>query len=442
MNLLKNIFIIFFLAASAVFAQSANDALATSKAQSFTVNDLEPNIAQAYLSQNAQLAELRKQILEEQISEILFADEAKFRKTTPEKMLEAQMLRVPKPTEVQIKAVYDANKDKVGGKTLEEIRPQIVDFLMREPRQKVINSFVSTLKVKYKVALAKDVNAAGIKPTDTLATVNGKPITYQQFDQNSKMQIGDYRGNVYDAVVDSLEQVILSSLIVAESRKQNLAPESFIAREITDKFREYTDEERENLQSALQAKLFKDYDVKILLKEPEAFVQKISIDDDPAMGPVNAPVTVVMFSDFQCPACAATHPVLKKVLDEYGDKVRFVVRDFPLAQVHKNAVKAAQAAGAANAQGKFFEYIELLYKNQESLDNASLKRFGAEIGLDQAKFAADLDSGKFAAEIQKDVADGMSYKVSSTPTIFINGIKVRRLSADAFRRAIDKALAK
>ncbi len=119
-----------------------------------------------------------------------------------------------------------------------------------------------------------------------------------------------------------------------------------------------------------------------------------------------------------------------------------MVRDYPLTQAHKNAFKAAEAANAAFAQGKFFEYAEVLYNNQDSLDIVNLKRFADELGLNKTKFNADLDSGKFAAEIKKDMADGDEYGLGSTPTIFINGIKVRSLSAQAFKREIERALKK
>lgn len=126
----------------------------------------------------------------------------------------------------------------------------------------------------------------------------------------------------------------------------------------------------------------------------------------------------------------------------YKDKIRFVVRDFPLTSIHENAFWAAQAAQAANAQGKFFEYIELLYNNQNRLDNASLKEYAAKIGLDRKRFDADLDGEKFASEVRKDLADGEIYGVNSTPTIFINGVKIRHFSENAFRRAIERVLKK
>lgn len=149
-----------------------------------------------------------------------------------------------------------------------------------------------------------------------------------------------------------------------------------------------------------------------------------------------------MFSDFQCSACGATHPILKKVIAEYGDKVRFVVRDFPLESVHENAFRSALAANAARVQGKFFEYIDVLYSNQESLDEASLKKYAVELGLNIKQFELDFSSEKTAAEVRKDMADGKHYGVGSTPTIYVNGVKVRRLSAENFRNVIGRALAK
>ena len=237
-----------------------------------------------------------------------------------------------------------------------------------------------------------------------------------------------------------MKEAVLSELITAESAEQKLAPSDLFAREITDKIRDFTDDERETLETALENRLLTKYKVKFLINEPVPVAQNISVDDDPAQGVAAAPVTVVMFSDFQCPACAATHPVLKKVIAEYKGKARFVVRDFPLMSIHANAFQAAQAAQAANAQGKFFEYAELLYNNQDSLDTASLKEYATKIGLDRKRFDADLDGEKFASEVRKDMAEGAAYGVNSTPTVFVNGVKARHFSAAGFRKAIERAL--
>jgi protein-disulfide isomerase len=117
-----------------------------------------------------------------------------------------------------------------------------------------------------------------------------------------------------------------------------------------------------------------------------------------------------------------------------------VVRDFPLDR-HENARKAAEAANAANAQGKFFEYAALLFKRQQALDAASLKKYASELGLDRARFDAALDRGTYAAEVNRDVQDGEMYGVGVTPTIFVNGVQLKILSAEGLRAAIDRAAA-
>ena len=200
-------------------------------------------------------------------------------------------------------------------------------------------------------------------------------------------------------------------------------------------------EERDKLrlERELNERLRKGADVRILLKEPQAPTQLISVDDDPSRGDAKAPITVVEFTDFQCPACAAMHPILEKY-EKLGNKVRFVVRDFPL-PIHANARKAAEAANAAHQQGKFFEYAGLLFQRQDALDSASLKKYATELGLDRVRFDAALDKGTYADEVQRDLIDGETYGVDSTPTIFVNGVVLGTLSSEALREAIDRALA-
>ncbi|HYJ45022.1 MAG TPA: thioredoxin domain-containing protein, partial [Pyrinomonadaceae bacterium] len=200
------------------------------------------------------------------------------------------------------------------------------------------------------------------------------------------------------------------------------------------------DQQQNRLESEFVQRLRSGIPIQIFLTEPQPPVQVISADDDPARGDTTAPVTVVEFTDFQCPACSAMQPVLEEVLKSYGNRVRFVVRDFPL-NIHENARKAAEAADAAAAQGKFFEYINILFKNQSALDIASLKKYAGDLGLDRAKFDAALDSGQYAAEVSHDVADGEAYGVDATPTIFINGVRLRNMTAEGLRAAIDGAAA-
>ena len=212
-------------------------------------------------------------------------------------------------------------------------------------------------------------------------TIGSKTITVAQFEQRARREIYDYRAEIYDAVVEMLEEMIQLKLTETEAQKSDITAGELIAREVTDKMRDFSNEEGEKLRDDFQKSLFQKYNARILVKEPESFVQNISADDDPSRGNANAPVTIVMFSDFQCPACSASHPVLQKVLAEYGDKIRFVVRDFPLTAIHENAFLAAQAANAANAQGKFFEYAEILYQNQTALDRGFAEKIRRRFGF-------------------------------------------------------------
>ncbi len=437
---LLSVILLLFLSFNA-YAQKAGDILATANGRNYTVADLEPEARQEYENLPKTIANLRQTLLEEQINNMLLEREAAQQKITIEKLIEREVrLKIPAPTDAQIKAVYDANPAAVGNKTLEEIRPQIIAYLRREPEQRAFDAYISDLKIKHKAALGKDVNAANLSRLETLATVGDKQISAENFETQNKPMLSDIEADVYAHAREAVEQIVFSNLLVAEAKAQNIETSDFIAREITDKLKEFSAEERAGLETALRDKLFAKYNAKFTVKQIAPVVLSISTDDDPAQGKATAPVTVVMFTDFQCPGCAGTHPALKKVLAEFGDKVRFVVRDFPLVTIHANAFQAAVAAGAANTQGKFYEYIEFLYKNQNALDEVSLKRYAADLGLNMKQFEADLANPKIADEIRKDMADGKSYGISGTPTVFVNGVKVRHLSPDEFKKAINKAL--
>lgn len=442
---MKIVVVIAFLLFSSfgLSAQAPSAVLATANNQNYTAKDLAPEARQAFENLPAALTDIRKQLLEQQIVEIILNAEAAARKTTVEKLIETQVnQKISAPDAKTIQAVYDANRANIGEKTLAEVRPQIVAFLQREPKQKTYADFISNLKIKYKASLGKDVNAPDLKPLEILATVAGKQISAQNFEAKNKSTLNDFEADVYDDARQSLEQTIFANLLAAEAKSLNVETNDLIAREITDKMREFSDDEREKLQTALQKRLFQKHGAKFLIKEIAPLAQVISADDDPAQGAANAPVTIIMFSDFQCPACAAVHPIVKQVVAEYAGKIRFVKRDFPLVQIHENAFRAALAANAANAQGKFFEYVELLYTNQNRLDAGSLKEYATKLGLDRQRFDADLDSEKFAAEVSKDLEDGKKYGITSTPTVFVNGVKIRRFSVVNLRNEIERTLKK
>jgi protein-disulfide isomerase len=175
------------------------------------------------------------------------------------------------------------------------------------------------------------------------------------------------------------------------------------------------------------------------LKPPEPPVFDIAIADSASKGAPNALVTIVEFTDYECPSCSATQPVLEELVKEFGDKVKLVARNFPLDQ-HKHAFKAAEASEAAREQGKYWEYAAILFKNQKALDVEKLKEYASQVGLDRKRFDAALDSGKFADKVKRDFADGEKIGVDSTPSVFINGKRVRDKSPEALKVAVEAAI--
>jgi protein-disulfide isomerase len=182
-------------------------------------------------------------------------------------------------------------------------------------------------------------------------------------------------------------------------------------------------------------------------------VVRASADDDPSWGPVDAPVTIIEFSDFQCPFCHRFwSETLPQIRQEYEGKVRFVYRDFPLVSIHEWAQKAAEAAECADDQKMFWEYHDLIFGNQDALSEqlnaegldgvlATFQSYAADVGLDTSVFNECLDSGKYTSEVQKDVQDGQSYGVTGTPAFFINGQLVSGAQPFAsFKTVIDAAL--
>jgi protein-disulfide isomerase len=167
----------------------------------------------------------------------------------------------------------------------------------------------------------------------------------------------------------------------------------------------------------------------------------IAAGNPPAFGPANAKVTLVEFSDFQCPYCSRAAVATKEVKQKYGDKVRFIFRQFPL-NFHPDAHLAAQAALAANAQGKFWAFHDLAYENQKALGRADLEKYAQQLGLDVNRFKRALDSGEFKAMVDADVKLGEEVAVNGTPTLFLNGKRVADPTDAAFiGKAIDEALA-
>jgi len=213
-----------------------------------------------------------------------------------------------------------------------------------------------------------------------------------------------------------------------------------------------SEEDLEEAIAKLELKLLQNQ----LPTEQSKLVMKISADNDPVIGNPDAPITIIEFSDFQCPFCARFYSqTLPLIYEEYIDqgKVKLVFRDFPIQSIHPNAVPAAVASECANEQGKFKEMHDILFdnqnewNNQETVDALSLfSQYATEIQLEQETFDSCLTSGKYIEEIQKDLVDGQNYGVTGTPGFFVGNDQIGYVQIkgaqpfDIFKKVIDAQL--
>ncbi len=184
--------------------------------------------------------------------------------------------------------------------------------------------------------------------------------------------------------------------------------------------------------------------------QPHVYVPGVNeiLADDHVFGKADSQVTLVEYADFECPACGAIYPTVKKLESDYGDRVRFVYRNFPIPG-HANGVPAAFAAGAAGLQGKFFEMAGLLFTNQETwstMDSGTLVKtfdgYAQSLGLNLDNFHADFNADVVKAKVDKDAQSGAKAGVDSTPTFFLNGVLIQSRTYDEFKRELDKVLGK
>ena len=149
----------------------------------------------------------------------------------------------------------------------------------------------------------------------------------------------------------------------------------------------------------------------------------VSDDRDHVQGAADAQVTLLEYGDYECPFCGAAYPIIKEVQSRMGDRLRFVFRNFPITTSHPHAEQAAEGAEAAAAQGRFWEMHDLLYENQQHLDEADLHRYAEQLGLDTGSFDDDLAAHVHAERVREDFMSGVRSGVNGTPTFYINGAR-------------------
>ena len=419
------------------------------------------------------VVEARQRELDLQIDSLLLEAEAKKRQVSTTQLLKDEVVaKVTAPTEAEAQAFYEKNKTQIQ-KEFKDSKDDIVGYLRYQRQQEEARKLAERLRAAAQVKVLAKPSAPPANDADRarlLAIVNGKQITMGDVETSLRPLIFNVQEQVYALRKKDLDLKINDTLLTQEAQKKQITTRALLEAEVNAKVApvteaqaqafyeknkerisgdftqtksqilEYMRETREQEATlAFAEQLRRASAVQINLPAPESPAFAIAIDDQPTKGNANAPVTIVEFTDFQCPSCAEQHPVLERIVSEFGNRVRLVIRDFPLSQ-HANAPKAAEAAEAAREQGKYWEYAAVLFRNQSALEVDKLKQYAREIGLDGARFDAALDSGKFAEKVQRDVLDGDKLGVNGTPTFYINGKRVSDRSYEGLKATIEAAL--
>jgi protein-disulfide isomerase len=324
-----------------------------------------------------------------------------------------------------------------------------------------------------KAAKKKDAAVSSPAPAGgsngAVAQIGDQAITMQQLDTQAAGQLMKVRQEEFEIRKTVLDGLINDQILGKEATAKGLTREKLMENEVTAKLgdppaaevdafyeqnktrfgtqpkEQVTPQIAAMLKSQKSADAQRDYlktlrakyNVKVMMEPPRV---QVSLDNDPVKGSEKAPVTIVEFSDYQCPYCSRAEQTVQEVLKKYGDKVRFVYRDYPLS-FHPNAEGAAIASECAHEQGKFWEMHDAMFANQAKLGKDDLVTTAAGLGMDKDKFKSCLDTGKYKDEVQKDFADGQKYGVTGTPTFFINGIMmVGARGPESFQEIIDQEL--
>ena len=299
-----------------------------------------------------------------------------------------------------------------------------------------------------------------------LAVVNGETITEKQVQTEAaadlerleakRLQFETGLARDKQTVMENqLNQMIEDRLLTAEAKKQGTTTDKLVEEQVDKKItpppdeailkfyndnkaringsfadtardiRDYLmDREHEKSFGAYIESLKKDYKVTSYLEPVRTTVASAGY---PSKGPANAAVTIVEFSDFECPYCGGFYPTLKEIEKNYKDKIRIVYRQFPLTSIHPHALKAAEASMCANDQGQFWQMHDAMFTDQANLEVSDLKEKAAKLSLNTGTFNTCLDSNKYAAIIKNEILEGAKVGVNGTPSMFING---RFLSGD------------
>lgn len=452
-------------------SQVLPETLAVVNGVKITSTDIKKSTGEAVSQIQRQVIEARSRELDLMINSKLLSLEAKKRGISTVKLLDQEVVaKVKRPTQTEAQVFYDQNKARIKDE-FKDVVDDITAYLFEQSQQQEAKKFADSLRAASEVkVLVSEVTPATTKAerARVVATIKGEPITSGDIEDALLPLIFDVQQQVHKLRNDELTLSINDMLLTQEAEKRKITANALLEAEVKPKpvtdqqaqlffeqnkdrisgdFAQTKDAIRQHLEQIelrqaermFLEKLRAPASIQVFLVAPESPVFSISTSDQPSLGNANAPVTIVAFTDYQCPSCAAIHPEIERLVKEFGDKVRLVTRDFPLSQ-HADAFKAAEAAEAARQQGKYWEYIHVLLQNQSTLSVDKLKAYAGQLALDQTRFDNDLDSGKFKESVERDIEEGMKLGINGTPAIFINGRRVSVKGYDELKATVDRAL--
>ncbi len=301
-----------------------------------------------------------------------------------------------------------------------------------------------------------------------IARLNGEAITDEDVKKVAGTKLAQAEMELYEARKGGLGEIIEGRLLDEEAKKRGTTKADLLKKEVYDKVKvedkeiqKFFDDKKDQMQGkkledvkdnirgfitrdkqsklhdALIADLKKKNKVEILIKAPKVEVEE---GDSPALGPKDAPVKIVEWTDYQCPFCGRARAAVNQIMDTYKGKVRYAIRDFPLS-FHKDAPKAHEAAHCAGDQNKYWDYNKKLFGSQKDIKLDDLKKYAGELKLNMDKFNQCVDSGKYTQKVQQDQAAGEKAGVSGTPAFFVNGRMISGARPfEAFKEIIDDEL--
>ena len=318
-------------------------------------------------------------------------------------------------------------------------------------------------------------SGTAVDPKTPVARYEGGTVTSGELDEFAKDEMkklqDEHEQRTFELRKAALDALIVKRIIEERAAKEGIKTEDLLKREVTDKSPQPTEQEMkavydqakaqgqqlppfaevkpqiqqylQNMRgrdalSAYYDKVRSDAKVQVLLQPKRIEVAA----EGPSKGPAQAPITIVEFSDFECPYCVRAEESVKQVMNAYDGKVRLVYRDFPLPG-HSHAQKAAEAAHCAGDQGKYWDMHSKLFANQKALEVTALKSYAKELGLDAARFEKCLDGGEKAKLVEDNKKAGEAVGVTGTPAFFVNGVLISGAQPfEAFKQIIDQELAR